>query len=159
MATNEQFKNIIADVTITATSNRTDDGFKQKNGGTKTFYFSPINEDERKKLIDFGMTEYTPEATIDEPNPRPFFVAKSIKDLKVFTGKEDFYTVDCSVSNTENYANKEGKQSTIALTHVTPIQKGINDFYRVSAIMGKEDFDVMFDTIKPTNPFEELFNN
>lgn len=159
MATKEQFKTIIVDVNITATSNRTDDGFKQKNGGTKTFYFNPVNEEERQKLIDFGMTEYTPDATIDEPNPTPFFVAKSIKDLKIFTSKDNFYTIDCSVSNSNNYCNKEGKQSTIALTFVKSSQKGINDFYRVSAIMGKEEFDTMFDTIKPTNPFEDLFDN
>lgn len=51
----ENFDTVLAQATITATSNKSDGKYKQKKA-TKAVYLVPATEEDTKKLVDFGLT-------------------------------------------------------------------------------------------------------
>ena len=89
--TRENFETVIVKAQITATSNKSDGKYKQKTP-TKTVYIVPENAQEEQKLIDFGLTQYTPDNEKDK-NAKPYFIVKATKLVKFYTSKEDYEEV------------------------------------------------------------------
>lgn len=158
------FYTVIASATITATSNKLDGKYKQEKP-TKTVYLVPADEKEAKKLIDFGLTQYTPDNEKD-PEAKPYFIVKATETVKAYTSEEDFEEVHFGVNHEEvdtetgevktkkapNY--KTDKPVGVAIVFVEGKDKG-NDFYRLNALL--LDTPETLEEVKPVNPFASLF--
>lgn len=158
------FDTVIVSATITATSNKSDGKYKQEKP-TKTVYLVPADEKEAKKLIDFGLTQYTPDNEKD-PEAKPYFIVKSTETVKAYTSEEDFEEVHFGVNHEEvdeetgevktkktpNY--KTDKPVGVAIVFVEGGNNG-NDFYRLNALL--LDTPETLEEVKPVNPFVSLF--
>ena len=91
----ENFDTVVAQATITATSNKSDGKYKQKKA-TKAVYLVPATEEDTKKLVDFGLTLYTPD-TEKDPDAKPYFIVKATENVKIFTSETDFEEVNFGV--------------------------------------------------------------
>jgi len=158
------FDTVITTATITATSNKSDGKYKQEKP-TKTVYLVPKDEKEAKKLVDFGLTQYTPDADKD-PDAKPYFIVKATETVKAYTSEEDFEELHFGVNHEEvdeetgevktkktpNY--KTDKPVGVAIVFVEGKDKG-NDFYRLNALL--LDTPETLEEVQPVNPFASLF--
>lgn len=158
------FDTVIASARITATSNKSDGKYKQEIP-TKTVYLVPADEKEAKKLVDFGLTQYTPD-TDKETEAKPYFIVKATETVKAYTSEEDFEEVHFGVNHEEvdeetgeiktkktpNY--KTDKPVGVAIVFVEGKDKG-NDFYRLNALL--LDTPETLEEVQPVNPFASLF--
>ena len=85
-AKHENFDTVVAQATITATSNKSDGKYKQKKA-TKAVYLVPATEEDAQKLIDFGLQLYTPD-TEKDPDARPYFIVKATENVKISQVKQ-----------------------------------------------------------------------
>lgn len=144
--------NIVVRGKITATSKKNDGEFKQEVP-TKTAYLSAVGE-EAKKLVDFGLTEYT------SKNGEPFFIIKFPADVMVYlpnghgTKRPDLSRIELDGQETNNFKTTDNKE--LAFNILKGNHKN-NDFYRLQAIRITDETDI--EEIKPENPFgdEEAF--
>lgn len=160
----ENFDTVVAQATITATSNKSDGKFKQKKA-TKAVYLVPVTEEDTKKLVDFGLTLYTPD-TEKDPDAKPYFIVKATENVKIFTSETDFEEVNFGVSyeevnpedgeittkKTPNYKTEEPVH--VAIMFVEGGENG-NDFFRLNALM--MDDPLTLEEVQPVNPFAGLF--
>lgn len=160
----ENFETIIVKAQITATSNNNDSKFKQKKP-SKTVYIVPDNKEDEKKLIDFGLTQYTPDNKKDK-NAKPYFIIKSTQFVKFYVSEEEYSEVffgtqieevndetgETRVKKASNYMTSEPVY--IAIMFVQGGDNG-NDFYRLNAIMHENP--LVLEEVKPINPFSQLF--
>ena len=168
MAKNQQkhgnFDTVVAQATITATSNKSDGKYKQKKA-TKAVYLVPDTEEDTKKLVDFGLQLYTPE-TEKDPEAKPYFIVKATENVKIFTSETEFEEVNFGVSYED--VNQETGEITVKKTPnyktETPVHVAImfieggdngNDFFRLNALM-MEDTAIL-EEVQPVNPFAGLF--
>ena len=162
--TRENFETVIVKAQITATSNKSDGKYKQKTP-TKTVYIVPENAQEEQKLIDFGLTQYTPDNEKDK-NAKPYFIVKATKLVKFYTSKEDYEEVyfgaqveDVNAETGEITTKKALNYSTPEAVHLAImfVEGGDNgnDFYRLNAIMNKDRS--ILEEVQPVNPFASLF--
>lgn len=125
---------------ITATSNRQNEDFK--TDPRKTAYITVSSETQRKKLIDFGLTEYT-----SKEDNQPFFIIKMGQELRVFVnGKQsilDTNAVSENFSTTEEIgiAVLKGKANKSKIT-----------YNRIFAL--NLPSRTVLETTVPKNPFE-----
>ena len=160
----ENFETVIVKAQITATSNKGDGKYKQKKS-TKTVYLVPESEAEAQKLIDFGLTQYTPDADKDK-SAKPYFIIKATEFVKFYTSQEDFEEIyfgteiedvdtetgEITVKKALNYTTAEPVH--IAIMFIKGGDNG-NDFYRLNAIMNKDRS--ILEEVQPVNPFASLF--
>lgn len=160
----ENFDTVVAQATITATSNKSDGKYKQKKP-TKTIYLVPATEEDSKKLSDFGLQLYTPDKEKD-PDAKPYFIVKATENVKIFTSETDFEEVnfgvtfedvnpetgEITVKKTPNYKTDEAVH--VAIMFVEGGDNG-NDFFRLNALM-MEDAAIL-EEVQPVNPFAGLF--
>ena len=160
----ENFETVIVNARITATSNKSDGKYKQKVP-TKTVYLVPESEAETKKLIDFGLTQYTPDNEKDK-KAKPYFIVKATQLVKFYTSKDDYEEVyfgaqvedvnsetgEITVKKSLNYTTTE--PVFVAVMFVEGGDNG-NDFYRLNSIMHK-DREILQE-VQPVNPFASLF--
>lgn len=163
-AKHENFDTVVAQAIITATSNKSDGKYKQKKA-TKTVYLVPATEEDSKKLEDFGLQLYTPDAEKD-PEAKPYFIVKATENVKIFTSETEFEEVNFGISyedvnpetgeitnkKTPNY--KTESPVHVAIMFVEGGDNG-NDFFRLNALM-MEDIATL-EEVKPVNPFAGLF--
>ena len=160
----ENFDTVVAQATITATSNKSDGKYKQKKA-TKTIYLVPATEEDSKKLSDFGLQLYTPDKEKD-PDAKPYFIVKATENVKIFTSETDFEEVNFGV--TFDDVNPETGEITIKKTPnyktEIPVHVAImfveggdngNDFFRLNALMMEDT--ATLEEVQPVNPFAGLF--
>nr|DAT63628.1 MAG TPA: hypothetical protein [Caudoviricetes sp.] len=161
---NENFDTVVAQATITATSNKSDGKYKQKKP-TKTIYLVPATEEDSKKLSDFGLQLYTPDKEKD-PESKPHFVVKATENVKIFTSETEFEEVNFGVSYED--VNQETGEITVKKTPnyktEIPVHVAImfveggdngNDFFRLNALMMEDT--ATLEEVQPVNPFAVLF--
>lgn len=160
----ENFDTVIAQATITATSNKSDGKYKQKKA-TKTIYLVPETEEDSKKLSDFGLQLYTPD-TEKDPESKPYFIVKATETVKIFTGETDFEEVkfgvtfdDVNPETGEITTKKTPNYKTEIPVHVAIIfveggDNG-NNFFRLNALMMEDT--ATLEEVQPFNPFAGLF--
>lgn len=138
-------ENITTLVNITATSNKKSDNYDTQR---KTVYFIPKNETERKKLINFGLTEYTPK----DANEKPFFIVKMTELIKFWRNGSVLTTQDTSI-NDINFKFVDGLYARVNIIKSSNLG---NDFYRINAIeLTKNQLpDDLIEYVTETNPFE-----
>lgn len=158
----ENFETVIVKAQITATSNKFNGKYKQKTP-TKSVYIVPENAQEEQKLIDFGLTRYTP----DNGNANSYFIVKATQFVKFYTSQDEYEEVYFGTQTEE--VNSETGEMDIkkALNYSTaePVYLSImfvegsgydNDFYRLNAIMHKDR--TILEELQPVNPFASLFD-
>ena len=159
----ENFETVIVKAKITATSNKSDGKYKQKVC-TKTVYLVPEDEKEAKKLIDFGLTLYTPN-TEKVKDAKHYFIVKATKQVKFYTSEERYEDVSFSteVEDVDIETGEVTVKKNLNYTTTEPVHLAImfveggnngNNFYRLNAIMHKDRNALQ--TVKPVNPFASL---
>ena len=135
-------ENLVIKGRITATSNKVDTKFKQENP-TKTAYVTVSDETEKKKLIDFGLTEYT-----SKQDGLSFFIIKLPQNVAIFVeGVKGSEQLSGSVE-TPNFFTVEGKE---LLLNIIKGENMNNDFFRLQAIRIEQSTDVVI--LEQVNPF------
>lgn len=162
----ENFETVVAKVQITATSNKSDGKYKQK-APTKTVYIVPEKAEEAKKLIDFGLTMYTPDSEKDK-EAKPYFIVKATQLVKFYTSKEEHEEVifGTEIEEVNPETGEILTKKTLNYTTTEPVHVSImfveggdngNDFYRLNSIMHKDRG--VLQEVKPVNPFASLFED
>jgi len=135
-------ENLVIKGRVTATSNKVDTKFKQENP-TKTAYVTVSDEAEKKKLIDFGLTEYT-----SKQDGLSFFIIKLPQNVAIFVeGVKGSEQLSGSVE-TPNFFTVEGKE---LLLNIIKGENMNNDFFRLQAIRIEQSTDVVI--LEQVNPF------
>lgn len=138
--------NMVVKGKITATSKKQDGDFKQQIP-TKTAYIS-TSEVEAKKLIDFGLTQYTSQ------NGENYFIIKFPAEVMVYlpngigTKRPELSQITLDGVETNNFKTPEDKELAFNILKGNHMN---NDFYRLQAIRIEEESDI--EEIKPENPF------
>lgn len=136
-------ENIVIKGRISATSNKVDGKFQQETP-TKTAYVEVTEEESKKALVGFGLTEYT-----SKDDGKNFFIIKLPKEVSIFQGNQ-MHKIPGGV-DTPNFKTPDDKE--LMLNIIRGNNKG-NDFYRLQAILVQEQSDI--ETIAPENPFADF---
>lgn len=120
---------------ITSTSNKTKAPFTPR----KTAFLKVSDVDE-ERLISFGIRGYTTK------NGDTFFCVKLADSIKLWNGAGRYKTLDTTV-NAPNFKTTEDVMYPMSIIKGN---KNNNDFYRLTAILCKDE---NIETIKETNPF------
>ena len=135
-------ENLLVNAILTTTSNKVDGKFNQEYP-TKTAYLT-IAEEDKKKAIDFGLTEYT-----SKEDGNPFFIVKLPKEVSVYWKGVDTPPEKMSGGvDTPNFKTVDGEFLRMNLIKGT--NKG-NEFFRLQAIQVDDTKDI--EEIQAQNPF------
>lgn len=152
----ERFTNVIVPAIITATSNKTDEDFKQETP-TKTMYFTVSDKDKIRELEELGMTCYTPK----DKDGKPYFICKAVKFVKIYFKDggiiEKLFTISTVDPQTmQKVASPNLFTDTEVVLSVIKVKggKGKNDFFRINAIL-LDDIEEL-KQVEQTNPFADL---
>ena len=152
----EQFTNVIVPAIITATSNKTDEDFKQETP-TKTVYFNVTDKAKIKELEELGLTCYTPK----DKDGKPYFICKATKVVKIYfkdgsTIEKMFTTITIDPQTMQKVASPNLFTDTEVVISVIKVKggKGKNDFFRINAIL-LDDIEELKE-VEQTNPFADL---
>lgn len=152
----EQFTNVIVPAIITATSNKTDEDFKQETP-TKTVYFNVTDKAKIKELEELGLTCYTPK----DKDGKPYFICKATKAVKIYfkdgsTVEKMFTTITIDPQTMQKVASPNLFTDTEVFISVIKVKggKGKNDFFRINAIL-LDDIEEL-KQVEQTNPFADL---
>ena len=133
---------------ITATSKKQDGDYKQEIP-TKTAYVT-TDEETAKKLVEFGLQEYTSKA-----DQTSFFILKFPASLMVYyksgakEKRPDLSQITLEGLETNNFKTPDEK--LIGMNIIKGNHKN-NDFFRLQAIQVEQMEDI--EEIIPENPFE-----
>ena len=152
----EQFTNVIVPAIITATSNKTDEDFKQETP-TKTMYFTVSDKAKIRELEELGMTCYTSK----DKDGKPYFICKAVKSVKIYFKDggtiEKLFTISTVDPQTmQKVASPNLFTDTEVVLSVIKVKggKGKNDFFRINAIL-LDDIEELKE-VEQTNPFSDL---
>ena len=143
-------ENIVIQGRITATSNKVDGKYTQENP-TKTAYITVDDDENRKKLIGFGLTEYT-----SKEDKKPFFIIKLPQEVSLFRSYQTDQPPEKISGGVETNNFKTPDNKVLYMNIIRGNNKG-NDFYRLQAINLEEPGD--FQDIQPENPFAEYMDD
>ena len=133
-------ENLIIKGQITATSNKVNEDYKTDNP-TKTAYLTVTDDNIRKAMVNFGLTEYTSKQ--DESN---FFIIKLPQQLTLVKGNH----MRKMLGDVESPNIKTKDDTDFKMNIIKGRSKG-NDFFRLQAIEVNEYSDV--EQILMENPF------
>lgn len=128
--------NITINAIITTTSNKTKENFAPRKTA-----FLKVAEEDRERLIAFGVPEYT------SKEGEKFFCVKLTDRVKLWNRQGEYETIDTTVEA----PNFKTSDSVMLKMNIVKGNKNHNDFYRLNAIQCEVD---NIETIKETNPFE-----
>lgn len=138
-------ENLVIKGRITATSKKQDDKFKQENP-SKTAWIIPADEQEAKKLVDFGLRQYT-----SKEDGTNFFVVKTSQRIALYV--KDAKDVEPEIISggidTPNFTTAEDKFLNLNIIKGENVG---NKFYRLQAIQIVETSDYI--EVEQNNPFE-----
>lgn len=133
--------------TITTTSNKQNPEFKAETPA-KTAYLH-VDEANKQKLIDFGLTAYTPKKADETTGLKEdFFIVKLTQALKMYnkTVKNAKPTdLPCTV-NDPNFRTDEALQLNIIKG-----EKSNNEFFRLNAVLVSRPNNI--ELLEAENPF------
>lgn len=127
-------KNINVNVTITATSNKQNSQFKT-DSPKKSLYITPKTVEDKEKMIDLGLTEYT------SKEGQSFFIVKATDKIKCWLNREIVHEIESSVQD-DNFKFQEGYFATVNIIEGENLG---NKFYRLNGI--KLDNDTTLENI------------
>ena len=140
-------ENLVVLGQITATSKKDDGQFKQEIA-TKTAYVR-TDEENAKKLEDFGLTKYT-----SRENNEDYFIIKFPQNVMIYlpnglgVKRPDLSQVTHEGIETNNFKTPDDK--LLPLNIIKGNYKN-NDFFRIQAI--RLDNEDQIEEVKPENPF------
>ena len=140
-------ENLVVLGQITATSKKNDGEFTQEIP-TKTAYVR-TDEENAKKLEDFGLTKYT-----SRENNEDYFIIKFPQNVMIFlpnglgVKRPDLSQVTHEGIETNNFKTPDNK--LLPLNIIKGNHKN-NDFFRLQAI--RLDNEDQIEEVKPENPF------
>lgn len=141
---NQAFKNI----TISTTSNKVNDKFKQEIN-TKTSYITSNDEQTVKALENFGLKKYT-----SKDKNENFFILKFANKLRLYFPdgtnqlRQDLSNIKYEEQETLNFKTDENRPVSI---NVVKGENMGNNFYRLQSIL-IDNID-QIEHIEPENPF------
>ena len=121
-------ENINVIVSITATSNKQNSDYKIENP-KKSVYIKPLNTEEKQKLIDFGLTEYT------SKNNESFFIVKATDKIKCWLNGGIVEELPTSIDD-PNFKFATEKYVTVNIIQGENMK---NKFHRINAIKFEND--------------------
>ena len=132
-------ENILIEGIITTTSNKQSLEFRTEN--PKKSVYIQTDEENAKKLKDFGLREYTSKK--DNEN---FFIVKCVDELKLY-----FDTENPAISMSTTVQDDNFKTEKPIYMNIIKGENVGNVFYRLSAVLVNNASDIV--AIQPENPF------
>lgn len=153
---NKELEQLLVRVTITNTSNKENPDFPSDDPA-KAAYIRPETENDKQKLIDFGVQKYTPKTGDDLT---PYFIVKTSRKIMIH------YTQDRERKDSLQgtiYTEGKGSEKTKNFSTTEPVfinllkgNKLGNDFIRLQAIL--LDHESILQMSAPKDPFASLFD-
>ena len=132
-------ENRVFEVAISAMSKK-DNG--QFNSDRLSAFLVPANEEQEKKMIEFGMNKYT------SKDNESFFVVKTSEKVALYTDDSNNYFLLGGTKEDKLFRTKDGQ--SVLVNIITSESKG-NKFYRLQAI---KDTNNALEDIESQNPFD-----
>ena len=132
-------ENKVFNVAISAMSKKDNGQFKSNR---LSAFLVPVDDEQEKKMIDFGMNKYT------SKNGESFFVVKTSEKIAYYTDTSNNYFPLGGTKEDKLFKTKDGQ--SVLVNIITSESKG-NKFYRLQAI--KDTNDALED-IESQNPFD-----
>lgn len=132
-------ENKVFEVVISAMSKKDNGQFKSDR---LSAFLVPVNEEQEKNMIDFGMNKYT------SKDGGSFFIVKTSEKIALYTDNSNNYFPLGGTKEDKLFKTKDG-QSVLA-NIITSESKG-NKFYRLQAI---KDTNNALEDIESKNPFD-----
>ena len=131
-------ENRVFEVKISAMSKKDNGQFKSDR---LSVFLVPVNEEQEKKMINFGMKKYTSK---DES----FFIVKTSEKVALYTDNSNNYFPLGGTKEDKLFKTKDGQ--SVLVNIITSESKG-NKFYRLQAI---KDVNNALEDIESKNPFD-----
>lgn len=132
-------ENRVFDVKITAMSKK-DNG--QFNSDRLSVFLVPVDEEQEKNMINFGMNKYT------SKDGDSFFIVKTSEKVALYTDDTNSYFPLGGTKEDKLFKTKDGQ--SVLVNIITSESKG-NKFYRLQAI---KDTNNALEDIESKNPFD-----
>lgn len=131
---------LIIEGIITTTSMKQSKDFRSDH--PRKSLFVSVDAENKKKLEDFGLTEYTP-----KDGGEPFFILKASKEITVHTRDNELRTID---GTAEEDSEPNFKTDGLAFISMVKGEKNKNEFVRVTDILGDVEL------IERQDPFADI---
>lgn len=132
-------ENKVFDVKITAMSKKDNGQFKSDR---LSVFLAPVNEEEEKKMISFGLNKYT------SKDNDSFFVVKTSEKIALYTDDSNNYFPLGGTKEDKLFKTKDNQ--SVLVNIIASESKG-NKFYRLQAI---KDTNNALEDIESKNPFD-----
>lgn len=132
-------ENRVFEVAISAMSKKDSGQFKSDR---LSAFLVPVNEEQEKKMIDFGMNKYT------SKDGESFFVVKTSEKVALYTDDSNNYFPLGGTREDKLFKTKDSQ--SVLVNIITSESKG-NKFYRLQAI---KDVNNALEDIESQNPFD-----
>lgn len=132
-------ENRVFDVKISAMSKKDNGQFKSDR---LSVFLVPVNEEQEKNMINFGMNKYT------SKDGESFFIVKTSEKVALYTDDSNNYFPLGGTKEDKLFKTKDGQ--SVLVNIITSESKG-NKFYRLQAI---KDTNNALEDIESKNPFD-----
>lgn len=132
-------ENKVFEVEISAMSKKDNGQFKSDR---LSVFLVPVNEEQEKKMIEFGMNRYT------SKDGESFFVVKTSEKVALYTDDTNNYFPLGGTKEDKLFKTKDNQ--SVLVNIITSESKG-NKFYRLQAI---KDTNNALEDIESKNPFD-----
>lgn len=132
-------ENKVFDVKITAMSKKDNGQFKSDR---LSVFLVPVNEEEEKKMISFGLNKYT------SKDNESFFIVKTSEKIALYTDDSNNYFPLGGTKEDKLFKTKDNQ--SVLVNIIASESKG-NKFYRLQAI---KDTNNALEDIESKNPFD-----
>ena len=132
-------ENKVFEVYISAMSKKDNGQFKSDR---LSVFLVPVNEEQEKNMIDFGLNKYT------SKDNESFFVVKTSEKIALYTDNSNDYFPLGGTKEDKLFKTKDGQ--SVLVNIITSESKG-NKFYRLQAI---KDANNALEDIESKNPFD-----
>ena len=132
-------ENRVFEVKISAMSKKDNGQFKSDR---LSVFLVPVNEEQEKNMINFGMNKYT------SKDNESFFIVKTSEKIALYTDDTNNYFPLGGTKEDKLFKTKDGQ--SVLVNIITSESKG-NKFYRLQAI---KDVNNALEDIESKNPFD-----
>lgn len=132
-------ENKVFEVAISAMSKKDNGQFKSDR---LSVFLVPVNEEQEKNMINFGMNKYT------SKDSESFFIVKTSEKVALYTDDSNNYFPLGGTKEDKLFKTKDGQ--SVLVNIITSESKG-KKFYRLQAI---KDVNNALEDIESKNPFD-----
>lgn len=132
-------ENRVFEIYISAMSKKDNGQFKSDR---LSVFLVPVNEEQEKNMIEFGMNKYT------SKDGESFFIVKTSEKIALYTDNSNNYFPLGGTKEDKLFKTKDGQ--SVLVNIITSESKG-NKFYRLQAI---KDTNNALEDIESKNPFD-----